>query len=77
MKKLLSSYPHLVKEWHPTNNGDLTPNDITHGVEKKFGGFVLKDTLISQGLGIEQLRRVVVLIVLTNHLSPRLDYFLN
>ena len=35
MKKLLSSYPHLVKEWHPTNNGDLTPNDITHGVEKK------------------------------------------
>jgi len=35
MKKLLSSYPHLVKEWHPTKNGELTPNDITHGVEKK------------------------------------------
>ena len=35
MKKLLSSYPHLVKEWHPTKNGDLTPNDVTHGVEKK------------------------------------------
>ena len=31
----LSSYPHLVKEWHPTKNGDLTPNDITHGSHKK------------------------------------------
>ena len=27
----LSSIPHLVKEWHPTNNGELTPNDFTHG----------------------------------------------
>ena len=27
----LSSFPHLVKEWHPTKNGDLTPNDFTHG----------------------------------------------
>ena len=35
MKKLLSSYPHLVKEWHPTKNGDLTPNDFTHGTKKK------------------------------------------
>ena len=31
----LSSYPHLVKEWHPTKNGDLTPDDITHGSDKK------------------------------------------
>lgn len=31
----LSSYPHLVKEWHPTKNGELTPNDITHGSHKK------------------------------------------
>jgi len=31
----LSSYPHLVKEWHPTKNGELTPNDITHGSDKK------------------------------------------
>ena len=35
MKKLLSSYPHLVKEWHPTKNGELTPNDFTHGSGKK------------------------------------------
>ena len=31
----LSSIPHLVKEWHPTKNGELTPNDITHGSDKK------------------------------------------
>ena len=31
----LSSYPHLVKEWHPTKNGDLTPDDFTHGTLKK------------------------------------------
>ena len=31
----LSSYPHLVKEWHPTKNGELTPNDFTHGSGKK------------------------------------------
>ncbi|MDC0980957.1 zinc-ribbon domain-containing protein [Candidatus Pseudothioglobus singularis] len=31
----LSSYPLLVKEWHPTNNGELTPDDITHGSVKK------------------------------------------
>ena len=31
----LTSFPHLVKEWHPTKNGDLTPEDLTHGVEKK------------------------------------------
>ena len=31
----LSSYPHLVKEWHPTMNGDLTPDNLTHGSGKK------------------------------------------
>ena len=31
----LSSYPHLVKEWHPTKNGELTPDDFTHGTHKK------------------------------------------
>ncbi|RPG82459.1 MAG: hypothetical protein CBD69_010915 [Crocinitomicaceae bacterium TMED209] len=35
MKKYLSSYPHLVKEWHPTKNGDLTPENFTHGSKKK------------------------------------------
>ena len=31
----LTSYPHLVKEWHPTKNGELTPNDFIHGSDKK------------------------------------------
>ena len=31
----LTSYPHLVKEWHPTKNEELTPNDFTHGTRKK------------------------------------------
>ena len=35
MKKYLSSYPHLVKEWHPTKNGDLIPDDLSYGSKKK------------------------------------------
>ena len=35
MKKFLSSYPELVKEWHPTKNGELTPDDFTYGSGKK------------------------------------------
>jgi len=31
----LASFPHLVKEWHSTKNGDLTLNDLTHGSKKK------------------------------------------
>jgi len=31
----LFSFPHLVKEWHPTKNGELTPNDFTHATRKK------------------------------------------
>ena len=30
----LTSYPHLVKEWHPTKNGALTVNDVTYGSSK-------------------------------------------
>lgn len=28
---LVSLYPELAKEWHPTKNGDFTPNNITIG----------------------------------------------
>ncbi len=27
--------PDLAKEWHPTNNGNLTPKDVTAGSSKK------------------------------------------
>ena len=38
----LTSYPHLVKQWHPTKNGELTPKQLTYGSNKKFGGIVIK-----------------------------------
>ncbi|MCP5049604.1 MAG: zinc-ribbon domain-containing protein [bacterium] len=27
--------PELAKQWHPTENGDLKPGEVTHGSEKK------------------------------------------
>ena len=34
--RILANYaPHLVTEWHPTKNGDLTPHDVTFGSNKK------------------------------------------
>ena len=35
MKKILSGYPELVSEWHPTKNGELKPEDFTHASNKK------------------------------------------
>ena len=35
MKKLLSEYPELISEWHPTKNGELKPDKVTHGSGKK------------------------------------------
>lgn len=32
---LQSVNPKLAKEWHPTKNGNLTPNDVTPGSHKK------------------------------------------
>ena len=29
------THPDLAKEWHPTKNGELTPNDVTAGSDKK------------------------------------------
>ena len=29
------THPNLVKEWHPTKNGDLYPTNVTHGSNKK------------------------------------------
>ena len=34
-KKYLSDYPLLVLEWHPTKNGNLTPDDCLHKSGKK------------------------------------------
>lgn len=35
-KITLSNYPELVKEFHPTLNGNLKPEDITYGSKKKI-----------------------------------------
>ena len=35
MKKFLSEYPELISEWHPTKNGELKPEEFTHGNIKK------------------------------------------
>ena len=59
----LSSYPNLVNEWHPTKNGDFTPDDFTHGSDKKVCGIVQKNTVIKQLLKIELSKRVSVHIV--------------
>ena len=35
MKKFLSEYPELIKEWHSTKNGELKPEDFTGSSGKK------------------------------------------
>ena len=42
MKKHFSTYANLVKEQHPTKNGDLNPEHLIHGIDKKVGGDILK-----------------------------------
>ena len=32
---LATKFPEIAAEWHPTKNGDLTPNQVTAGSEKK------------------------------------------
>ncbi|MBQ8997903.1 MAG: zinc-ribbon domain-containing protein [Clostridium sp.] len=32
---LATTHPELSKEWHPIKNGDLIPDDVTYGSDKK------------------------------------------
>lgn len=34
-RKYLSEYPGLAAQWHPTKNGDLTPDQVTRGSNQK------------------------------------------
>ena len=34
-KSLAETHPELVKEWHPTKNGILIPEMVTHGTDKR------------------------------------------
>ena len=40
---LLIKRPDLAKEWHPTKNGSLKPNDVTYGTHKKVWWKCSKD----------------------------------
>ena len=33
---LATTHPELAKEWHPTKNGDVTPNNIITGNGRKY-----------------------------------------
>ena len=35
-RSIVETHPHLVKEWHPTRNGNLVPSDFTSGSSKKI-----------------------------------------
>jgi hypothetical protein len=35
-KSLADTHPEVAKEWHPTKNGDLTPEDVTKGSKKRL-----------------------------------------
>jgi hypothetical protein len=34
-QSLAQTHPDIAKQWHPTNNGDLSPSDVTAGSNKK------------------------------------------
>lgn len=40
---LATEYPSIAKEWHPTKNGELLPNDLTHGSTQKVWWQCLED----------------------------------
>ena len=40
---LATTNPELAKEWHPTKNGNLTPEEVTIGAEKKVWWYLPYD----------------------------------
>ena len=50
--------PLLSKQWHPKKNGDLTPNDVTSGSVKKYGGNAMKKRITSGVLKLVQGHKV-------------------
>ena len=33
---LLIEYPDIAKQWHPTKNGDITPDSVSPKSKKKY-----------------------------------------
>jgi hypothetical protein len=46
-KSLAETHPELAKQWHPTKNGNLSPEDVTLKSGKKCGGNVQKGMITS------------------------------
>jgi len=36
IRKTIADFPDLVKQWHPTKNGTIKPEDITAGSDRKY-----------------------------------------
>ena len=36
IRKTIVDFPELVKQWHPTKNGTIKPEEITAGSHKKY-----------------------------------------
>ena len=53
-KSLAETHPELAKQWHPTKNGDLTPEDVTACCSKKVWWFLPYD--VPEDYPTEQLR---------------------
>ena len=34
-RKTVADFPELVAQWHPTKNGEVTPDQVTAGNKKK------------------------------------------
>lgn len=69
-------YPELVKEWHPTKNGDLLPNNFTSGSKKEFGGYVPRDMNGKQQFTNDQ-KEVTAHIVWEESLQRKIAFMKN
>ena len=65
-RSLVYLYPERAKEWHPTKNEDLKPDQIMVGSNRR----IMNGALF---LGVERAREEVVLVAMF-YLDRRLNY---
>ena len=41
---IATTHPQIAAQWHPTLNGELTPNDVREGSTDRVCGFVIEVT---------------------------------
>jgi hypothetical protein len=64
-------FPEIAKEWHPTLNGKLRPEDVTYASNKKIWWLCKKNMNMMRRLIIEQLLIIIVLFVLDKEHQKR------